>query len=262
LDLLTFRKLAAAFIAPPGLWITVLLLALFFLYRRNRKISSVLIWSTVFFLFFVSSALGEFFLVRPLENDYPPVSDHKLRTLRNDARKTAVVVLSGGVVRGFPGSEPGDVEIGEATLKRVFRGFTVYKSTGFPVLVSGGLEPGAEGIPLAEVMRETLLELGVSREDIIVERSSRTTYENGVNSAAILSDIGFERMVLVTDAVHMRRAVGVFQGRDLDVVPCPSGYLFEQSPELLDFLPNRDSLDDNLRALHEWAGLIYYGLRH
>ena len=46
------------------------------------------------------------------------------------------------------------------------------------------------------------------------------------------------------------------------MVPCPSGYLYEKSPGLLDFVPNRDSLDDNLRALHEWAGLIYYGLRY
>lgn len=93
------------------------------------------------------------------------------------------------------------------------------------------------------------------------EGESRTTWENAVYSIKLLKSQGFERIILITDAVHMKRSVVSFQDRGVEVVPYPSGYLYG-APSLTDWLPNSGSLNNNLRALHEWAGLVYYGLRY
>src|SRR5262249_37927778 len=54
--------------------------------------------------------------------------------------------------------------------------------------------------------------------------SSRTTYENAVESARLLNDRDMPRVVLVTDAAHLRRAVACFRKQGLDVIPCGSHY--------------------------------------
>ncbi|KUK09980.1 MAG: hypothetical protein XD50_1724 [Clostridia bacterium 41_269] len=109
-------------------------------------------------------------------------------------------------------------------------------------------------------MKAALVDMGVPGDKIIEEGSSRTTLENAVRTLGILEKQGYKRIILVTDAVHMKRALMVFEGKGMEVVPHPSGYLYEDSPGILDWLPNRDSLEANLRAAHERAGLWYYKL--
>lgn len=123
------------------------------------------------------------------------------------------------------------------------------------------MEPGASGDTLAEIMGKTLKEMGVPQSKIIYEDSSRTTWENAVYSVKLLKGLGFKNIILVTDAVHMKRSMEVFQEQGIEVVPHPSGYLYG-NPDLTKWLPNSGSLNNNLRAIHEWAGLVYYTIRY
>jgi uncharacterized SAM-binding protein YcdF (DUF218 family) len=131
-----------------------------------------------------------------------------------------------------------------------------------PVLVSGGkVDARVPGPAFAEVMRDFLLQLGVPVKDLIVEDASRTTYENAVESHKLLDGRGIRKIVLVTDAVHMNRALGCFRKQGLDVVPAPCHFQAGRlEGSVRDYLPNADAAASCRDVIHEWAGTAWYWL--
>lgn len=68
-----------------------------------------------------------------------------------------------------------------------------------------GRHPPSEG----EAMRALLLEAGVPEAAILPETTSRDTLENVRNALPILAGIGAARVVVVSDAPHLPRALMV-----------------------------------------------------
>ncbi|NCX32491.1 MAG: YdcF family protein, partial [Actinobacteria bacterium] len=98
-------------------------------------------------------------------------------------------------------------------------------------------------------------ELGIGKESIIIENQSTNTYEYARETSKLL--VVKERWLLVTSAVHMKRAVESFREVGMKVDPIPVDYLFSMSPSIFDF-----SLFDSLNLWrtisHEYFGIIYY----
>jgi len=90
---------------------------------------------------------------------------------------------------------------------------------------------------------------------------SKTTLESAKYSLKKLEEVGYQRIILVTSALHMRRSVQCFEKSKIKIIPAPVNYIFEKEPlNILDFLPNAGALDNNFYAIHEWIGLAYYSL--
>ncbi len=64
--------------------------------------------------------------------------------------------------------------------------------------------------------------------------------------------MGIKQVLLVTDAVHMRRAVAAFRAQDLSVSPAPA------DPWSLGWETPVVRLRKFWAALHEYGGLLYY----
>ncbi|MBK8907942.1 MAG: YdcF family protein [Rhodospirillales bacterium] len=133
-------------------------------------------------------------------------------------RPDAVVVLGAAVVA------PG--EPGSAMRRRVAHAVGVMRECGAAhLVVSGGIvaAPPAE----AHLMRDLALGRGVAATAIVIEDRSRNTFENAVYTGRIMRDRGWRRLMIVTDAFHMRRALYVFRRLGLAVegapVPRPPG---------------------------------------
>jgi uncharacterized SAM-binding protein YcdF (DUF218 family) len=62
----------------------------------------------------------------------------------------------------------------------------------------------------AEMMNQAD-ELGVPSGDIIVEDQSESTYDNAVNSRALLLEYGYKSAIVVTSDYHMKRSSLVFK---------------------------------------------------
>src|SRR5262249_36111498 len=123
-------------------------------------------------------------------------------------------------------------------------------------------DPGAPGLPCADLMAAFLRRLGVRQTDLIVENSSRTTYENAVESAKLLAGRRITNIVLVTEAVHMYRAERCFRKQGLGVTPAGCRYRkVGFSLTLYSFLPDLRGLNDCQEAGHEWLGVAWYWLR-
>ena len=132
-----------------------------------------------------------------------------------------------------------------------------------PILVSGGqLEEGRPDPTAAGAMRDFLVRCGVPAPAIITEGRAANTYENAVESCRLLRERGIRRIVLVTDAAHMRRAEACFRAQGVDVVPSACAHRAnEYHFEWRDLAPDVRSAADVDQAWHEWVGLAVYRLR-
>ena len=261
---LILRKIVMQLFLPPGgIIVFVLLICLFFLLNR-KKIAIFLATVLIFTLFLLSSWLGEYTILKPLEDDYASFKDAYSNNI--SLSNPIIVVLGGGVVDNSLSRQSGGTDIGEVTLARLYGAYTVYREIKCPILVSGGNVPGYTGnTPAAQIMQEVLVNMGVPLDIIYQEDKSRTTLENASYAMEKIIAQGYNEIILVSSALHMRRSVEVFKMRNsgVIVIPAPVNYLFENTrPGLLNILPNQISWNHNLRAIHEWIGLFYYRLLH
>lgn len=105
--------------------------------------------------------------------------------------------------------------IGSSSYWRAIYGVLSYRQGGFrDVVVSGGGEPA----PIAIQIADYLVSQGVPRDRIRLETRSRTTRENALNVAALLTGAA-GRKVLLTSDYHMYRAYRAFRKAGLEVEP-------------------------------------------
>lgn len=122
---------------------------------------------------------------------------------------------------------------------------------------SGNLR--SQGWDEAQTTTALLSALGISRDNILFESTSRNTYENAVNSKSVLVPQPGSRWLLVTSANHMPRAVGAFRKVGwTGIIPYPVDYQTPITPTA------RYDLEDGFifvrTSLYEYVGLLIYRL--
>ena len=149
-------------------------------------------------------------------------------------RAQAIVVLTGGDLKN----------------QEVAR---LYIATGLPVLASGGDREAA-------VIKKQL------ERDFHVpvrwtEENSLNTEQNALFTAKILARENIQTIILVTHALHMRRAQRMFEDRGIEVVAAPTDFSAHAPLEWRDFLPSAEGRKSAKSALHEIFGLVWYRMR-
>jgi uncharacterized SAM-binding protein YcdF (DUF218 family) len=253
--MLVLAKAVGILLTPPGMLI-ILALAGVLLQLRWRYLGAAVAGTSLMALLVLSLPATGHALLSALEDtidavptDYGSLGD----------RAGAIVVLGGG--RRYDAREYGGDTINRYTLERLRYGVRLHRLTGLPLLVSGGSvygETAAEG----ELMQEALTRDFQARATWIESRS-RNTYENAVYSRAILEAAGIQRVILVTHAWHMPRAVWAFRQAGMAAIAAPTGYVEARgTPAVLDLLPAARGLALSSRALHERLGLLWYRWRY
>lgn len=167
-------------------------------------------------------------------------------------RADALVVLGAGRVRAQQ-EYAGDVPSALA-LERLRYAVRLHRSSGLPILLSGGRGHPDENRSEAELMAEVLL-ADFRITPLWLETQSRNTCENARGIASILPEAGLERVLVVTHAMHMPRAMACFQAAGIAAQPAPMGFRGPRglSPRVTDFLPNVDAVKTSRFALREWV---------
>ncbi|MFA5109824.1 MAG: ElyC/SanA/YdcF family protein [Desulfobaccales bacterium] len=255
------KKIAANFLSPGSLGLEILILGLFLLWftRRQRLGKIVVSLGTALLLLFGSPLLSPRLLM-PLERHYPALLHPEALVREGRQPQTSpiwIVVLGGG--HDTDPSLPVNSQISRAALSRVVEGVRLYRALpGSKLLMSGGVvfDPVSE----AGVMARIAQILGVKPQDLVLEETSRDTAEE---AAIIAKMIGADRVILVTSAAHMPRAMALFEKRGLNPIPAPTDYL-TRSPQGLSpgqFFPGAGGLGQAEAALHEYLGLAWAWLR-
>ncbi len=238
---------------PPTNLIVMFVLG-YALRRRFPRTGRALTLTALTLLVVLSSGAGSLILVQPLENMTAPLG----RVEGTGAR--AIVVLGAGSVYGAPEYGGADVP-DEVALARLRYAAHLQHATGLPLLVSGGnADPArrmqAKGDGMARALREDF------RTPVQwVEDDSADTEQNAQFSARILRAAGIKRILLVTHAMHMPRAIEAFQRAGLDVVPAPTAFYSRGTRTGLAWLPSAAGLYRTYYASHEWVGMLWYRAR-
>lgn len=130
------------------------------------------------------------------------------------------------------------------------------------LVFSGGaaIRKSARGRKLteADIVRNFVNLFGISADRIMYEDRSRNTLENAVASYALLKPAPSEQWILVTQAISMPRAVGVFRKAGWNIIPFPAGYLTSNPHPGFFSTDIVGGLYLASVATHEWIGLIAY----
>lgn len=178
----------------------------------------------------------------------------------------AIVVLGGVAAPAYP-PQP-TVHLYEAD--RLTYTAELYREHKAPLIViDGGKSPWDKSLPPeSKLMAEILKILGVPSTAILEESLSRNTHEAGVDVKQILLDHNIHKVLLVTSAIHMPRALAVFRHEGIDAIPAPTdfedsgpppkGTLGMLAETALQLPPDVDSLGQSSRVVKEYLGLIAY----
>ena len=248
-----FRYFVKHLLMPPG--VLLLLLALAWWFRRTRpRLAGVCFALGVGGFWLMSLPVMVQWSAGLLERE-PPLTREQWATLAQHA--DAIVVLGAGRERGDPAWNA-DQPTGIA-LERERYAARLAKASGLPILTTGGLHYGTPPSE-ARLMADSL------REDFGVpvrwqEERSRTTWENGQFSAEVLLPEGIKRVVVVTQAWHMPRAVWSFQQAGFAVVPAPMGFLgVDNARPFGGWLPEFKALWQSGQLMNEAVGQVGYWL--
>lgn len=223
-------------------------LIFFSLFLRHWRRGAFLLGLGLAAFYFLSIAPGANFLLRPLEERYPP--------LLSPPDVPAIVVLSGG--ENFLSGRPALSSLPPSTLARVAEGVRIFWTLeGKPILwFVGGAGTEGKGIPL---MAQAAWELGVPQEKARWLTASRNTWED---AALVAQNLGPFPFILVTSAFHMPRAMESFLAHNLNPIPAPCGHLSIASRSYRRYLPSAQVFSASALAIREYFALLWYRLRY
>ena len=243
------KKIIALLLMPMSLCLGLLGVGILLLWVR-RRIGAAKIMLTLGFLVLAAlsfSAVADP-LIKPLELWYPPLLDI------SGMKDVKWVVVLGGGHTSSPEFQP-NAQVFNSSLSRIVEGIRIHRELpGSKLLLSGGAV--FDPVPEAETMAAVARMLGVSPDDLVLESQSKDTGQQSQFVQGIIQNDGF---VLVTSAIHMPRAMLVFEQKGLRPIPAPTefGDWMRKETTPYRFFPRAVELRKVETAAHEYLGLLW-----
>ncbi|PKL95524.1 MAG: YdcF family protein [Gammaproteobacteria bacterium HGW-Gammaproteobacteria-8] len=241
------EKILTALVLPPGGLLLLAALGLLLAWRGWRS-GPWLGGGALLALWLLATPAVSDLLRFSLERRFPPQDPARMPSA------DAIVLLGGGLMPShrrnpFP-------DLGRAA-DRYWHAFRLWRAGRAPeILISGGALPWTDAAASeAEAALGLLVDLGIPAQRVLIEPASLNTRQNADLSAEILRGRGARRILLVTSALHMRRALRQFDNTGLEVIPAATDHeVGDEPPGLLRWLPDSEALDGSRRALKEYLG--------
>lgn len=258
---LFLSKLLPLFIYPLGFACLLLVVALIMSWKRSRLVPIPVALALVVLLVSSNNWVANS-IVQSLEWQYIPKA-----TL---PKADAIVVLGGATRSQFPPRPAPDLNEGG---DRVVYGAELYREGKAPVIIASGgrIEWRGGGASESGDMATILEMMGVPPSAILQDPNSLNTYENAVNVKEIMQKNKIRRILLVTSAMHMPRALKIFQRQGIEAIPAPTDFQITQQEineannsfesTVLSILPDTQRLDRTTRSIKEYVGTFIYWLR-
>lgn len=172
-----------------------------------------------------------------------------------------LVILSGGINNNEHQFMLSKLQL--ASYTRVLSAYQIYqnnRSSISKIVIAGGV---GHDVKEADVVKKLLTSLGVESGRLYIDRESTNTYQNAKNVAAILSasgvDVSHSEIVLVTSALHMKRALFAFESVGLSICAYPVASVYVSN---LSFLPRLSALNKSTGVIQEVISYWFYFLMH
>ena len=252
----SWKPVFTALLLPPVPFLVLILVGGWQLSRRPALGWLLLLISVTLLWLSCTEAMASF-LTRNLMRPQPALISTDIAELKRSP-KTAIIVLGGG--RRLVAPEYGLSTLKPRTVERLRYGVWLSRETGLPLGFSGGVGYGSvPGASEAEVAAR-VAEREFNRPLRWQEGESRDTRENAIKTIALLHPQGIEKIVLVTNAYHMRRAVANFEraaeGTRMTIVAAPMAVLAPGRLRAGDWMPSVEGYEDTWIVIREYVGRI------
>ena len=251
---MSLSSFLANLVIPLNLCVTLLVVAVVLLMLRWRRTAAALVALSLAWGLFWSLPASSLWAGGRLEQLYPHTPVQALPAAQ------AIVVLGGHTAGGrLNWFQPYDRD---TAFTRTAAAALLYEAERAPlILVSGAALEGSQSE--AEYMAANLRKSGVPPDALIIEKNSYNTYENALYSAQLLKERNISRILLVTSALHMPRAMAVFNKQGLTAIAAPSApqIVVPEDPDFSFWLPDERSFLASRSIIKEYVGMLMYWLR-
>lgn len=132
---------------------------------------------------------------------------------RSQRHADAAIVLGAAVWNGHPSP---------VFRERLNHGIALWRAGRVRRIVLTGGRADYWGIPESEAARRYVRHQGVPEEAIVCEAASRTTFENMIEARRVLAREGLRTALVVSDPIHMKRAMTMARDAGLRARPSPT----------------------------------------
>ena len=229
----------------------ILIAIAFLLLRIRKKKTSRLVFIFAFIFFSVTStAYLPRHLITNMESKYVPFVGEPFPH-RDD---TLFIQSLGGGYTADPRLEPTG-QLSWVSLGRLAEAIRIARMFDKSILVvSGNIASGEES--MASVSRKAAIQLGWEEKRIVALETPATTQQEAI---AFTDRFGKKvNLIVVTDAIHMPRAMKFFREQGITPFPAPTNYLIkkDETQFSLGWIPSAENLQLMDRVWREYLGSI------
>lgn len=244
-------------------WVFVQPLSLAFLFALMAAIAVLIGWSRLGGLSALAAALILFLTLFTTAGTVAlQVLEARIPKPDRDPDTISCMIVLGGAFDNQINTARGGFELNQAADRfvealRLARNYPEAK-----ILISGG-----DGSISGDFESETqtaqrfFSAFDIDPSRLVKESTSRTTYENSLNTADLLKARGMGKCLLITSAFHMPRSIGLFAKAGINVTPWPVDYRTGGLVGYaLDFTQPALNAQITTTAVREWMSLTAYYL--
>ena len=216
-------------------------------FKKSRLAKKLVIAAGIVFILCSTGYLPPF-LAKQLENKY---SSLNASTLKQVHGKIYIHLLGSGY--GADVRLPATAQLGTTAQVRLIEAIRIYRQLDSSILVCSGSSV-AETVPQSQVARKAAILLGVDSTRIITLDTPSTTQEE---ARALAEKVEKNvAIIIVTDALHMPRAIKLFLQQGFHTVAAPTNFkVLQTSNELsLKWWPSLGNISLMDMVLHEYLG--------
>ncbi len=246
-----FSKIFWWFAEPSNVFLALLLVAIALLWTKwRRSARRLLTFLAAVVVILAVLPIGTWLIV-PLESRFPQI--------REIPPSAVGLITLGGAVNQFMTVARDQTSL-SGGVERLTEFIAIARRRPELLLVYTGGSGSLRRQDLKEtlVVRRLFGEIGFDPARVVYEDQSRNTHENAVMTHALIRPEPDDLWVVITSAMHMPRAVGVFRKAGWKILPYPVDYKTDGTGKYRYFQGFPSGFGKLGVALKEWVGLIAY----
>lgn len=228
------------------------ILALYFSIKKKPRTSTVFFVGFVVWFLLTSTHFLPRSLVKNLEGTY---TQFEAQHVGESKDSVYILVLASGYSASNKLSATNQLDLN--SLGRLVEGIRIKRIITPSVLVCSGYS-AFKMESQASVTKRAAVELGVSADEILMLETTSSTREEATH---FFNKFGVEkRVILVTDAIHMKRASFFFNRAGIQVIPAPTNFRIKEAVNgsNLRWIPSLENMRLMDVVLHEYLGYMKF----
>lgn len=242
------RSLLSNIIMPLPMFYMLMLAALVFYLEKRKRSSKAFIYMAAFWFLIISTPPVPRALVKSLENRYPHLTEEVILSLPDSCD---IIVLGGGHSDDMNLSA--NNQLSTTAIGRLTEGIRIHRMLPRSRLVLSGYGNDSK-VTQAMVLYRTALLVGVDPTTMAIQETPANTRQEADEYVRKFGNT--RKLVVVTDDIHMPRAIKMFRIAGTDPIPAPANQFIKYgSKKRISWFPSAHYIRMVEDVTHEYAGM-------